>query len=336
MPSIKTQPLTPIPITVAAPGAAAGTATASTGVIAGGVVGGLAGLALLAFSWWLYVTQRPALHRRRKRLDALVVPTSADGGLGDVLWHDLVVDRADPKLGKGSFGYVFRGEWHPPRGVTYEIAVKVVSRKFAELKDFSYDVRLEKGREEAALVQSLSARSAWFSDCIINVYGFADGPLPPALTEPFDAKDGEVCHLPCRPLPLTDLFDSLTFSDDRLQEAFGIVMRLEGGGSLEDHLYRRRTEFTMAEKVRILAGISKGLAALHSANVVHADLKPANVLLSGHNPPEVRLSDFGLSKQYESMDTFGSSLFQTDGKRGTIGYCAPEMLYLEDTSGKVV
>jgi len=111
---------------------------------------------------------------------------------------------------------------------------------------------------------------------------------------------------------------------------------LEAGGSLEDHLYRRRTEFTMAEKVRLLVGISRGLAALHSAGVVHADLKPANVLLSGHSPPEVRLSDFGLSKQYEDVDSLGSSLFETYSKRGTIVYCAPEMMDLEDTSGKVV
>jgi hypothetical protein len=36
------------------------------------------------------------------------------------------------------------------------------------------------------------------------------------------------------------------------------------------------------------------------------------------------------------MDTLGSSLHETFSKRGTIVYCAPEMMYLEDTSGKVV
>ena len=41
-------------------------------------------------------------------------------------------------------------------------------------------------------MQLVSARGLWFSECIINVYGFAAGPLPPSLTEPFDARPGEV------------------------------------------------------------------------------------------------------------------------------------------------
>ena len=48
------------------------------------------------------------------------------------------------------------------------------------------------------------------------VYGFTQGRLPASLTNLFQAKAGE--------------------------EAFGIVMRLENGGSLEDHLYKKGTQ----------------------------------------------------------------------------------------------
>ena len=45
------------------------------------------------------------------------------------------------------------------------------------------------------------------------------------------------------------------------------------------------------------------------------------------------MSDFGLSKINDSLDTYSSSLNQTYSKRGTVKYCAPEMLDLEDAAG---
>ena len=75
---------------------------------------------------------------------------------------------------------------------------------------------------------------------------------------------------------------------------------------------------------------------LHSVGVVHGDIKPANILLSGHSPPLVRLADFGLSaRRAEAVDrTIGrSSLQATSHFRGTSIYAAPEMLqiHLEDS-----
>ena len=189
------------------------------------------------------------------------------------------------------------------------VAVKVMSCTVAGVKDLDYANQLIRGHEEAELVHSVSLRGPQLSECMILVHGFAQGPLPPSLTAPFQAHHGE--------------------------EAFGIVMRLEEGGSLEHHLYTIGTKFTLLERIRILAGISHGLTALHGIGIIHADLKPANVLLSGDNPPKIRLSDFGLSKLKASSVTFASTLNMTDHKKGTIKYCAPEMLDLEDGSGQV-
>ena len=225
-------------------------------------------------------------------------------------WVELKIDSGKP-IGQGSFGHVFRGKWRQRQGLI-DVAVKVLSRAVADAKDFDYDDMLIKGKEEAELVHSVSARSPWFADCITFVYGFAEGGLPPSLLKPFRGSAGD--------------------------EAFGIVMRLEESGALDDLLYKRPAPRSLTENIRIITGVSRGLAALHSLNVVHGDMKPGNVLLSGHKPPEVRLSDFGLSAYRDAGDgSLGGSVMHmtSTGTRGTLVYCAPEMLDAEDGSGNV-
>ncbi len=78
----------------------------------------------------------------------------------------------------------------------------------------------------------------------------------------------------------------------------------------------------MSEKLRILSEIAKGLANLHAQGIVHADIKPENILLSEHTPPRVRLADFGMSvlKQELERDAGAgneSSMSMTNQTRGT-------------------
>lgn len=78
------------------------------------------------------------------------------------------------------------------------------------------------------------------------------------------------------------------------QGAVFLAMELVEGGSLED----RRDRFgQVAWAVPILRQIAAGIAALHEAGVVHRDLKPGNVLLSGRDgAPTAKISDFGISR----------------------------------------
>ena len=242
------------------------------------------------------------------RLNSTRNPTLTSSTLPSISWDDLSIDETSwYMLGKGSYGLVFRGMLKEAGQTSgcQAVAIKAMSRARAE----AYPEQLIKGREEAVLGHLVSSRGPWLSECMTLVHGFAQGPLPASLTAPFHVSPGE--------------------------EAFGIVMRLEEGGSLEDHLYKLHTKFPMLEKIRILAGISHGLTALHGIGLVHGDMKPANVLLSGDNPPKIRLSDFGLSSLKVSTSTFSSTLNMTTHKKGTIKYCAPEMLDLEDGSDQV-
>lgn len=69
-----------------------------------------------------------------------------------------------------------------------------------------------------------------------------------------------------------------------------LVMPLVADGSLEEH----RAHFGDRAWARpLLAGIAAGLAALHARGVVHRDLKPGNVLVSGG---VARITDLGIAR----------------------------------------
>ena len=80
----------------------------------------------------------------------------------------------------------------------------------------------------------------------------------------------------------------------------------------------------------ILVQLSIGLAYLHKNGIVHRDLKPQNILL--HRIIEtnenviVKISDFGLSKQYHRTPEGQVEISKTKRNKGTSGYKAPELL----------
>ena len=74
--------------------------------------------------------------------------------------------------------------------------------------------------------------------------------------------------------------------------------------------------------VRILRQICKALAAAHAKGVVHRDMKPENVFLTGDlNAPTAKVIDFGISK---IDDAPGTALTKTGMIMGTPSYMAPE------------
>ncbi len=122
-------------------------------------------------------------------------------------------------------------------------------------------------------------------------------------------------------------------------ELLGLVMAFVEGGSLEAKLHGGVPwQAPTAEKLRLLVGVARGVAHLHSgggpACVVHGDLKPANVLLADGNQP--RLIDFGLSKvrdvAAQSARSAGSRVGGAQAG-GSWPYMAPELYRRRTAAG---
>src|SRR5690242_1759203 len=97
------------------------------------------------------------------------------------------------------------------------------------------------------------------------------------------------------------------------------VMPYIPGESLRAKL-AREGELAIAEAVRILRDVVDALAYAHGQGVVHRDIKPDNVLLSGNH---ALVTDFGVAKAVTASTT-GPLLTSVGIALGTPAYMAPE------------
>ncbi|XP_047068804.1 probable serine/threonine-protein kinase PBL4 [Lolium rigidum] len=103
-------------------------------------------------------------------------------------------------------------------------------------------------------------------------------------------------------------------------------------GSLENHLFRRgsgnQPPLPWATRVVVAADVARGLAFLHSRDVIFRDLKSSNVLLDTDH--RAKLSDFGLARAGPT----GGKTHVSTRVVGTRGYAAPEYVATGHLSAK--
>jgi eukaryotic-like serine/threonine-protein kinase len=95
-----------------------------------------------------------------------------------------------------------------------------------------------------------------------------------------------------------------------------IVMEYVEGETLADVL-RRRGALPTEEAAEIAAQVAAGLAHAHAQGLVHRDVKPQNLLVSGDG--RVKIADFGVARSDDL-----SKLTQAGTVLGTAAYLSPE------------
>jgi serine/threonine-protein kinase len=108
-----------------------------------------------------------------------------------------------------------------------------------------------------------------------------------------------------------------------------IAMRYVDGIDLGYYL-RRGGAMSLEFAARLIAQLASALDAAHALDLVHRDVKPANVLLTTDAQPHAYLTDFGVAKQLAAT----TGLTQIDALVGTIDYMAPEQIRGEPTDSR--
>jgi serine/threonine-protein kinase len=116
---------------------------------------------------------------------------------------------------------------------------------------------------------------------------------------------------------VVDVYDAGVLEDGRPW----VAMELVEGETLADLLLRRGA-LAPVEVVELLIGIVDALAVAHQHGVIHRDVKPDNVMLTGQ-PRAVKLIDWGIARvSSRSSDR----ITQVDTVPGTPSYMAPEQI----------
>jgi serine/threonine protein kinase len=89
------------------------------------------------------------------------------------------------------------------------------------------------------------------------------------------------------------------------------------GGSVYDYLHKRKGSFKLPSLLRVAIDISKGMDYLHQNNIIHRDLKAANLLMDEHEV--VKVADFGVARVKAQSGVMTA-------ETGTYRWMAPEVI----------
>ena len=109
------------------------------------------------------------------------------------------------------------------------------------------------------------------------------------------------------------------YSLETWQRSYAIVLEDFGAISLKQWL-KQRERFALQEFLLLAIAIAESLGQIHSQNIIHKDINPANIVF---NPAtqELRIIDFGISTQ---LNRENPTLKNPNVLEGTLAYISPE------------
>nr|GEY56261.1 serine/threonine-protein kinase STY46-like [Tanacetum cinerariifolium] len=91
------------------------------------------------------------------------------------------------------------------------------------------------------------------------------------------------------------------------------------GGSLYEYLHKNHHTSTLPQLVQFAIDVCRGMEYLHKSNIIHRDLKTANLLMDSDNV--VKVADFGVAR-------FQNQEGVMTAETGTYRWMAPEVSLL--------
>ncbi|XP_059633286.1 serine/threonine-protein kinase STY46-like isoform X2 [Cornus florida] len=96
-----------------------------------------------------------------------------------------------------------------------------------------------------------------------------------------------------------------------------IVTEFMPGGSVYDYLHKQKGIFKLPALVKVAIDVSKGMNYLHQNNIIHRDLKAANLLMDENEV--VKVADFGVARVQSQNGVMTA-------ETGTYRWMAPEVI----------
>ncbi|CAM0958980.1 unnamed protein product [Alopecurus aequalis] len=183
------------------------------------------------------------------------------------------------KIGRGGFGEVYKGV----------LGEKIVAVKRIHINENTVDDKLF--RREFDSLWNINHRN------VVRFLGFCSNTYQKKIEEA-GSKDVNLANI-----------------KERL-----LCFEYISNGSLDKHITDELRGLEWETRYEIITGICKGLRSLHEEkNIIHMDLKPANILLDFQDEKYVvpKITDFGLSRPNKYSHTLGPCY-------GTRGHLAPE------------
>ncbi|KAL2231719.1 UNVERIFIED_CONTAM: Serine/threonine-protein kinase STY46 [Sesamum indicum] len=96
-----------------------------------------------------------------------------------------------------------------------------------------------------------------------------------------------------------------------------IVTEYMSGGSVYDYLHKQKGSFKLPALLKVAIDVSKGMNYLHQNNIIHRDLKAANLLMDENEV--VKVGDFGVARVKAQTGVMTA-------ETGTYRWMAPEVI----------